>query len=179
MLYFFSLEYYLWLCFFFFSSRRRHTRCALVTGVQTCALPILFDFDSAQLRKDPFDMRAYESGDICGWTRRIFLAPAEDQPVVGAEPVVIEHEAAFSDRGVGWYQSPSFGIGQHPGGDVVIDHRHHDLPQLWFERADFRIEGQYALARGDPPARGSDLARTGLFHPQRGCFLADGLFRKA
>src|SRR3546814_4378886 len=26
--------------FFFFSSRRRHTRCALVTGVQTCALPI-------------------------------------------------------------------------------------------------------------------------------------------
>src|SRR3546814_9871522 len=26
--------------FFFFSSRRRHTICALVTGVQTCALPI-------------------------------------------------------------------------------------------------------------------------------------------
>src|SRR3546814_1877368 len=26
--------------FFFFSSRRRHTRCALVTGVQTCARPI-------------------------------------------------------------------------------------------------------------------------------------------
>src|SRR3546814_9048440 len=30
---------YLWY-WFFFSSRRRHTRCALVTGVQTCALPI-------------------------------------------------------------------------------------------------------------------------------------------
>src|SRR3546814_8629642 len=29
---------------FFFSSRRRHTRCALVTGVQTCALPILRNF---------------------------------------------------------------------------------------------------------------------------------------
>src|SRR3546814_5691109 len=28
--------------FFFFSSRRRHTRCALVTGVQTCALPIFY-----------------------------------------------------------------------------------------------------------------------------------------
>src|SRR3546814_4486239 len=28
------------MCDFFFSSRRRHTRCALVTGVQTCALPI-------------------------------------------------------------------------------------------------------------------------------------------
>src|SRR3546814_4650794 len=35
-----------WFCLcyfiFFFSSRRRHTRCALVTGVQTCALPISF-----------------------------------------------------------------------------------------------------------------------------------------
>src|SRR3546814_7294935 len=32
--------YELCICVFFFSSRRRHTRCALVTGVQTCALPI-------------------------------------------------------------------------------------------------------------------------------------------
>src|SRR3546814_6813786 len=32
--------------FFFFSSRRRHTRCALVTGVQTCALPIYRGFQS-------------------------------------------------------------------------------------------------------------------------------------
>src|SRR3546814_8178453 len=30
-------------CFFFFSSRRLHTSCALVTGVQTCALPIFPD----------------------------------------------------------------------------------------------------------------------------------------
>src|SRR3546814_4258956 len=34
---------------FFFASRRRHTRCALVTGVQTCALPI-------------FHRRAFASG---------------------------------------------------------------------------------------------------------------------
>src|SRR3546814_3102262 len=33
------MVHYFPLCFFF-SSRRRHTRCALVTGVQTCALPI-------------------------------------------------------------------------------------------------------------------------------------------
>src|SRR3546814_1585802 len=40
---------WLYICFvFFFSSRRRHTRCALVTGVQTCALPILAAVD----RKD-------------------------------------------------------------------------------------------------------------------------------
>src|SRR3546814_3283605 len=30
---------------FFFSRRRRHTRCALVTGVQTCALPIAYSFE--------------------------------------------------------------------------------------------------------------------------------------
>src|SRR3546814_8305957 len=33
--------------FFFFSIRRRHTRCALVTGVQTCALPISGDYAQA------------------------------------------------------------------------------------------------------------------------------------
>src|SRR3546814_2948511 len=33
---------------FFLSSRRRHTRCALVTGVQTCALPIFFSARRAQ-----------------------------------------------------------------------------------------------------------------------------------
>src|SRR3546814_10611314 len=39
------------MCFdcFFFSSRRRHTRCALVTGVQTCALPIL-SLDEGKIR---------------------------------------------------------------------------------------------------------------------------------
>src|SRR3546814_2945686 len=43
---------------FFFSSRRRHTRCALVTGVQTCALPICSsatvygDPDSVPVRED-------------------------------------------------------------------------------------------------------------------------------
>src|SRR3546814_7163092 len=43
------------LCFFF-SSRRRHTRCALVTGVQTCALPI---FEKAQRKVEGrnFDIR--------------------------------------------------------------------------------------------------------------------------
>src|SRR3546814_9427994 len=30
---------------FFCSSRRRHTKCALVTGVQTCALPISAELD--------------------------------------------------------------------------------------------------------------------------------------
>src|SRR3546814_4776540 len=40
----------LYVFYFFFSSRRRHTRCALVTGVQTCALPI---FDKPHLVTQP------------------------------------------------------------------------------------------------------------------------------
>src|SRR3546814_10737601 len=39
---------------FFFSSRRRHTRCALVTGVQTCALPI-----SAPVRPTDFHKQVW------------------------------------------------------------------------------------------------------------------------
>src|SRR3546814_4415702 len=40
----------LFVCLYcFFSSRRRHTRCALVTGVQTCALPISRHFDQVVL----------------------------------------------------------------------------------------------------------------------------------
>src|SRR3546814_5422557 len=54
---------------FFFSSRRRHTRCALVTGVQTCALPISaskYDLaaSSAQQYRNavlPGAQRAYEA----------------------------------------------------------------------------------------------------------------------
>src|SRR3546814_338747 len=45
---------------FFFSSRRRHTRCALVTGVQTCALPI---YDAG----DPLGIggaAAHDAGDL-------------------------------------------------------------------------------------------------------------------
>src|SRR3546814_10244279 len=38
----------------FFSSRRRHTRCALVTGVQTCALPIFTE----TLSSDAYEGRA-------------------------------------------------------------------------------------------------------------------------
>src|SRR3546814_7564588 len=58
---FISLVYF----YFFFASRRRHTICALVTGVQTCALPILDPFlplsscrtlRPAQDRLDPASM---------------------------------------------------------------------------------------------------------------------------
>src|SRR3546814_10584020 len=46
--------------FFFLSSRRRHTRCALVTGVQTCALPI---FRTVEDTNQAFDAITYQKGE--------------------------------------------------------------------------------------------------------------------
>src|SRR3546814_8660773 len=55
--------------FFFFSSRRRHTRCALVTGVQTCALPIFLE---AGRRRNDRSLRAEWRRRACGHWRQIY-----------------------------------------------------------------------------------------------------------
>src|SRR3546814_5416683 len=57
---------------FFFSSRRRHTRCALVTGVQTCALPI-----SANLTN--------RSSDLCFGLGLRQLRPKRPERAVNAD----------------------------------------------------------------------------------------------
>src|SRR3546814_1643559 len=79
-------------CFFFFSSRRRHTRCALVTGVQTCALPILQDL----IRERAADVLALLDSEntciyVCG------LKGMEDGVLQALDSVV-------SDAGGSWTQ---------------------------------------------------------------------------
>src|SRR3546814_16941415 len=54
---------------FFFSSRRRHTRCALVTGVQTCALPISVSH--------PDPAGAFDQALACSPKRKRLLAEAD------------------------------------------------------------------------------------------------------
>src|SRR3546814_5754094 len=75
--------YLLYWCLFifFFSSRRRHTRCALVTGVQTCALPIyratamnmlkarLFEREMAQ--REAVASGEYQEKSEIGWGHQI------------------------------------------------------------------------------------------------------------
>src|SRR3546814_5928601 len=69
---------------FFFSSRRRHTRCALVTGVQTCALPILnvdlagfyYDYRNKQLS-------GFRDGGVFGNINSVVSIPKSR--VIGAE----------------------------------------------------------------------------------------------
>src|SRR3546814_1658227 len=63
---FLSVLFFYVFCFFlfFFSSRRRHTRCALVTGVQTCALPICANDWIAQDLADILDLPVDRPADV-------------------------------------------------------------------------------------------------------------------
>src|SRR3546814_5684946 len=69
---------------FFFSSRRRHTRCALVTGVQTCALPI------CKPRKEDAEAAA-ERDEAPGWGR-----PPE-QPAAWHETLGVDGDASHEE----------------------------------------------------------------------------------
>src|SRR6188472_4585116 len=65
--------------FFFFSSRRRHTRCETVTGVQTCALPISAESLLEAGRPIRVVVRDREKGEE--WRARgaeVAVAPLED-----------------------------------------------------------------------------------------------------
>src|SRR3546814_1938555 len=63
----------------FFSSRRRHTRCALVTGVQTCALPILLaDIETEAQIVSFAPWRAGEQFILAASDGRGFIAKSDD-----------------------------------------------------------------------------------------------------
>src|SRR3546814_12749113 len=61
---------------FVISSRRRHTRCALVTGVQTCALPIFVGFVGVLVVLDPLASFAGGFGGTHGAGPLVALAGA-------------------------------------------------------------------------------------------------------
>src|SRR3546814_10357688 len=60
----------------FFSSRRRHTRCALVTGVQTCALPIWAKEAGYEVKAGTFPFigngKAIALGEAEGFIKTVF-----------------------------------------------------------------------------------------------------------
>src|SRR3546814_15011246 len=80
-------------CSFFFSSRRRHTRCALVTGVQTCALPISCGTPYRSEERCPARL-AYQ---VCECTRSV---PAQPSAIVRSTPSV-RSAARSEERRVG------------------------------------------------------------------------------
>src|SRR3546814_6190625 len=74
---------------FFFSSRRLHTRCALVTGVQTCALPICLSRSGREngfvVQLDHFFCDIHLIGGVKD--RRILIADRSEESRVGKECV--------------------------------------------------------------------------------------------
>src|SRR3546814_18366743 len=93
---------------FFFSSRRRHTRCALVTGVQTCALPISPLVAGFALEFGPAELFAVQLLTFCS-----FVGMGKEPPfktiaammlgfalaAVGQDPTTGELRMTF-----GWYE---------------------------------------------------------------------------
>src|SRR3546814_12169610 len=77
----------MFVCLFCFTSRRRHTRCSLVTGVQTCALPIVRietlqnalksrGDDTDDEIVDPDDWDSFSEWCDTNFTGRLALAPS-------------------------------------------------------------------------------------------------------
>src|SRR3546814_1577533 len=75
---------------FFFSSRRRHTRCALVTGVQTCALPILRLLERHFHRLTPLVPLDAEASGLMVLTQdgRVWRRLTEDRDEIEQEYIV-------------------------------------------------------------------------------------------
>src|SRR3546814_1702075 len=77
------------LVYFFFSSRRRHTRGALVTGVQTCALPFYLHrlADSKRFRQTVRETMqivsaVYPNANVDLSGRKVVLHPSQDRKSV-------------------------------------------------------------------------------------------------
>src|SRR3546814_16283066 len=89
---------------FFFSSRRRHTRCALVTGVQTCALPISARNIPAALefvRKLDGDDKAMHEAVEAGKKKSVgFELPGRTPGVIGLGVIGVKVANAALDLGM-------------------------------------------------------------------------------
>src|SRR3546814_9441007 len=93
---------YICVCYsicFFFSSRRRHTICALVTGVQTCALPIFaLEEMGLEYRFRPTDLSKGEHLDpanVAGAINGKLPVIHDDSPADGGDPITIFESGAI------------------------------------------------------------------------------------
>src|SRR3546814_5423341 len=104
--------------FFCFSSRRRHTRCALVTGVQTCALPILLGISGRPASHDNKTMEPLEGHGL--QANSIGFLIDADAPAIWRGPMVTQ---AFEQmlRQTNWRDLDYLVIDMPPGtGDLAL-----------------------------------------------------------
>src|SRR3546814_7914674 len=83
---------------FFFSSRRRHTRCALVTGVQTCALPI---------------SDAQPASPAAGQGTTVVITGDHNQVILGCQSCPLSEDAQSNPRAEG--RTPGSSVGAAAG----------------------------------------------------------------
>src|SRR3546814_12500194 len=128
------------LLYFFFSSRRRYTRCALVTGVQTCALPI-----SAMKRKNLHlltDTQVRKIHVVAGSASGVVL-----QNAAGEQTIRANREIILSAGAIGSPQLLAVsGIGSAPIPEKAGVALVHHLPGVdrksvvWGRRGAIRVE---------------------------------------
>src|SRR3546814_1462376 len=125
----------------FFSSRRPHTRCALVTGVQTCARPICHGqtlestrpgVDAATYREAvgvfglitpwnfPIAIPAWKAAPALAFGNSVVIKPANATPAIAHALAAIIHEAADSLKAPGGIFN--LVLGQSGVGAAIADH---------------------------------------------------------
>src|SRR3546814_4892810 len=113
---------------FCFSSRRRHTRCALVTGVQTCALPICTPGSAADLRGHV----------LVGYVPEFIFSPELDyldeveaglEASLRATSINMQHRMIAEGAGIGVL--PDFIAGRDPALTPVMADRVEIMRSFW------------------------------------------------
>ena len=88
------------LVFFFFSSRRRHTRYEFVTGVQTCALPIYKHVQPAG-KDDGAPGKAHTDCGYCHLAQTCAAVPVVAMPAYVCDSMAVEPQPRSEERRVG------------------------------------------------------------------------------
>src|SRR3546814_4765778 len=117
---------------FFFSSRRRHTRCALVTGVQTCVLPIWRpDVDAVFCNNDDVALGALFECQRLGISvpERLGIAGFNDfEMSAAAEPPITSMATERYAMGVAAMDMVARTIAGEPPAEKVVDLGFHLCP---------------------------------------------------
>src|SRR3546814_17633312 len=109
---------------FFFSSRRRHTRCALVTGVQTCALPISFGALTDRERE------VLSLVAVGGTNRQIAAALGISEHTVDRHLSNIFDKLAVTSRtAAGAFAHKNKLVGGATDGQIRLNDQRHDVPK--------------------------------------------------